>query len=157
MVGSQSLFSPSWRMILHAFCAMNSNDLLKNFPTKSWGKVFLQKNKKLRIGYLPFQKGFAANLCCSFASLSIGTVICVLETLNRGLPLELALPSSTISDWHRKLLSSRSSSSQFTRSLVRPSYWYRSSETQRCEGKTQIRGKSFLKGQVTDPRLLILL
>ena len=42
---------------------MNSNDLLKNFPTKSWGKVFLQKNKKLRIGYLPFQKGFAANLC----------------------------------------------------------------------------------------------
>ena len=42
---------------------MNSNDLLKNFPTKSWGKVFLQKNKKLRIGYLPFQKGFATNLC----------------------------------------------------------------------------------------------
>ena len=26
-----------------------------------------------------------------------------------------------------------------------------------CEGKTQIRGKSFLKGQVTDPQLLILL
>ena len=75
----------------------------------------------------------------------------------RGLLLDLALPSSTGSGWHRKLLSSRSSSSQFTRSLVRPSYWYRSSETQRCEGKTQIRGKSFLKGQVTDPQLLILL
>ena len=78
---------------------------------------------------MPFQKGFAANLCFSFASLSIGTVIFVLETLNRGLPLELALPSSTISGWHRKLLSSWSSSSQFTRSLylsVRPSYNLRS-------------------------------
>ena len=40
----------------------------------------------------------------------------------RGLPLDLALPSSTASGWHRKLLSSRSSSSQFKRSLVRPSY-----------------------------------
>ena len=43
---------PSRRMILHAFCAMNSNDLLKNFPTKRWGKIFLEKNKQLRIGYL---------------------------------------------------------------------------------------------------------
>ena len=58
--------------------------------------------------------------------LSLGTVICDLETLNRGLPLDLALPSSTGSGWHRKLLSSRS---QFTRSLylsVRPSYNLRS-------------------------------
>ena len=63
------LFIPqSRRMILYAFCAMHSNDLLKNFPTKRWGKLFLQKNKQLRVGYSFFQKGLAANLCFSFAS-----------------------------------------------------------------------------------------
>ena len=33
-VPSLLFIPPSRRMILHAFCAMNSNDLLKNFPTK---------------------------------------------------------------------------------------------------------------------------
>ena len=61
---------PSLLLFLHqgGWFYMHSNDLLKNFPTKRWGKIFLQKNKQLRIGYLFFQKGFTANLCFSFAS-----------------------------------------------------------------------------------------
>ena len=48
--------------------------------------------------------GFATNLCLPWPSSSPYIAL------------------STGSGWHRKLLSSRSPSSQFTRSLVRPSY-----------------------------------
>ena len=43
LVPSLLFIPPSRRMILHAFCAMNSNDLLKNFPTKRWGKIFYRR------------------------------------------------------------------------------------------------------------------
>ena len=106
----RSLFfsPPSWRMILHAFCTMNSNDLLKNFPRRVEAKYFYRRIRSCGSVTCPFRKDLPR--------------ICVY----RGLPLDLALPSSTGSGWHRKLLSSRPSSSQFTRSLVSPSYNLRS-------------------------------
>ena len=87
---------------------MNSNDLLKNFPTGVEAKYFYRRIRSCGSVTCPFRKDLA-RIC----------VYC-------GLPLDLALPLSTGLGWYRKLLSSQPSSSQFTRSLVRPSYNLRS-------------------------------